>query len=170
MNWEMVWGYCDCSFEGLQEVCLNPPPKKKHGILPQSVLATLWNLCQLWSKTLICSFMKSGFSNHLLQLDKLKIWENLNIYSQQESPPAWTQEAYPPPRSKSSNREGVPTLWCPHPDLPGGYLPWPGRVPTLDRGYLPWGTPPPPFTSQGRYPPPPRQPAKVGTYPLHHPG
>ena len=44
----------------------------------------------------------------------------------QESPPAWTQEAYRPPCSKCSEGGGVPTLDG------GGYLPWTGK------GYLPW--------------------------------
>ena len=75
----------------------------------------------------------------------------------QESPPAWTQEAYRPPCSKS---------------LAGGYLPWgtlfpptwPGRgVPTLryplPRPDLAWGVPtlgyPPSGPGKGTYPPPP---------------
>ena len=47
-----------------------------------------------------------------------------SCFIQQESPPAWTQEAYRPPCSKS---------------LAGGrgYLPWPGGT-YLGRGDLPW--------------------------------
>ena len=83
--------------------------------------------------------------------------------NQQESPPAWTQEAYQPQCNKHSIccpilgstylGQGAPTLGYPPPDLAGGgtycgrYLPWPGGtylgwgVPTLAGGYLPWGTP-----------------------------
>ena len=55
----------------------------------------------------------------------------------QESPPAWTQEAYRLPCSKSWG--GGTYL-----GRAGGYPPWPGGVPTLAGGYLPWpgGTPP----------------------------
>ena len=88
---------------------------------------------------------------------------------QQESPPAWTQEAYRPPRSKytvccSDGGGGYPLLGGLVP-LPGGYLLRGVGTPQLDgvpphqdlgRGYLPpgpgkgviplpsagWGTPP----------------------------
>ena len=56
-----------------------------------------------------------------------------NKQTKQESPPAWTQEAYRPRRIKYY-------ICCP---VPGGYPPsGPGRVPP-SRGYLPlaWGTP-----------------------------
>ena len=56
---------------------------------------------------------------------------------EQESPPAWTQEAYCLPCSKSWGGGGVPTLAMGVSTLAGGtYLGH--RVPTLARGYLPW--------------------------------
>ena len=92
---------------------------------------------------------------------------NTFIYiCQQDSPPAWTQEAYRPPRSEyfcCSNRGGgdtpsllgVPQLGYPHLDLAG--------VPHL--GYPPsgpaWGTPPS-WTLLG-YPHPDQ--ARVSTHP-----
>ena len=74
----------------------------------------------------------------------------------QDSPPAWTQEAYRPLRGKHMfcyhRWGGVPTLVGERvPTLVGGYLLWwggtyPGRggtypgggVPTLAGGYIPW--------------------------------
>ena len=72
--------------------------------------------------------------------------------AKQESPPAWTQEAYRPPRSKyllccsdswgylpwlggggdTYAEWGLPTLAGGYLPWIGGYLPWPGR------GYLRW--------------------------------
>ena len=81
--------------------------------------------------------------------------------NKQESPPAWTQEAYRPPCSKYS-------LCCPNWVPPPARVPpragYPlARVPPL-AGYLPWpgyppgqGTPPtgcPPLAGPGRVPPP----------------
>ena len=64
------------------------------------------------------------------------------LHIKQESPPAWTQEAYRPPCSKSLAGGGggylpwgTPPLLCP--DLAEGYLPWPG-VPTLEYCSPPW--------------------------------
>ena len=84
----------------------------------------------------------------------------------QESPPAWTQEAYCLLHSKH-------TPCC---SGGGGYLPWWGEgVPTLVGGYLPWWG----GTYQGRYLPtwegryPPTQnvgtPHPEGRYPPIHP-
>ena len=50
---------------------------------------------------------------------------NRDMQSKQESPPAWTQEAYHPPRRKyslcCSVSEGGGGEGIPHPDLAGGY-------------------------------------------------
>ena len=73
----------------------------------------------------------------------------LQIPNKQESPVAWTQEAYHPPRSKYSLCEVPPTG-------AGGYLPWPEGVvhtllppPAIDRQV---GTSRPHW-QKGRYPP-----------------
>ena len=61
--------------------------------------------------------------------------QQFKIYSQQESPPAWTQEAYRPHRIKYSIcylRWGTPRQGYPRPSLMGG------------GGYPRWGTLPPP--------------------------
>ena len=68
-------------------------------------------------------------------------------FLQQESPPAWTQEAYRPQCSRSW--KGTYLSWG-VPTFSRGYIPWPGGtylglgVSTLAWGYLPWlwGCPP----------------------------
>ena len=54
---------------------------------------------------------------------------SLNTQKKRESPPAWTQDPYRPPCSKSFG--GVPTL-------ARGILHLAQAVPTLAQGYLPW--------------------------------
>ena len=68
-----------------------------------------------------------------------------NFTVKQESPPAWTQEAYHPPCSEYS-------FCCPTRVPPGGY-PSPGTPPG---GYWGPGTPPGGYPSPGTPPPPPR--------------
>ena len=77
--------------------------------------------------------------------------KRLILWFIEENPPAWTQETYRPPRSKSLGEgtylgwgkvpifargvptlaRGIPTLAWGYPPLLEGYLPWPG-------GYLHW--------------------------------
>ena len=77
-----------------------------------------------------------------LKMTEVAIWRSLNVYYQQESPPAWTQEAYCPACSKSLGGGGT------YPGQGSTHLSWGwgGGVPTLARrgtylgqgGYLPW--------------------------------
>ena len=117
---------------------------------------------------------------HLYSPVKSRLFQLLQ--NKQESPPAWTQEAYRPLCSKSARSWvptldggkylpwGTPSLGQEDTDL-GVPLPWPGWGIYLGWGYLYWGTPiltwqggtylgwggylpwGIPSTSQGRYPP-----------------
>ena len=84
--------------------------------------------------------------------------EKMHTPPKQESPPAWTQEAYRPPCSKYS-------LCCPNLIPPGQGTPpshgtpWPGYPPCQ-------GTPPPPGPC--RVPPPPAGPGRVPPPQLPH--
>ena len=61
------------------------------------------------------------------------------LWNKRESPPAWTQEAYRPPCSKSLwGGGGVPTLAGVYLPWPGGYLPWVGGTLAGGGGYPPW--------------------------------
>ena len=64
--------------------------------------------------------------------------DHINKYKQ-ESPPAWTQEAYRPSRNKCSPCCFVSWWGVPHPVLMGGAPGWPDGVPPLGRiGYPCW--------------------------------
>ena len=71
--------------------------------------------------TSVNSVLKVSMVQTLEKFSLNHINYTLNLIKEQESPPAWTQEAYRPRRIKHS-------ICCP---IRGGYLPWPG-------GYLPW--------------------------------
>ena len=80
--------------------------------------------------------------NQMPWLSSVRTWP-AEIYYKQESPPAWTQEAYRPPRSKCSLCCSVGGV--PHPDLARGG----GGVPHPD---LTWSNPPPPPPGPGYHP------------------
>ena len=95
----------------------------------------------------------------------LRVVVVINIISKQESPPAWTQEAYRPPCSEYSfccpTWVPPPDRVPPHPDLARGGT-WPGYPPSR---VPPWpGYPPGQGTPEGtRVPPRPGYPPGQGT-------
>ena len=76
----------------------------------------------------------------------------MNTNVQQESPPAWTEEAYRPPCSEYSFC--CPNWVPPRPNRVGGYLPGTPQQGTPWVGYPLAGYPPGPGTPPVWYPPP----------------
>ena len=151
---------------------------KIKGNIDDTFWSTAWNILLyiLWFEYLLNNFcvfitkcvnMKSKvliFVNIrviiIAQLNYKWILVCFHFFIKQESPPAWTQEAYCPPCIEHSfccpnwvpPQQGTPLSWPGWGELP--YLGTPQQSTPL-AGYLPWqGTPPGRVPPQAGYPPP----------------
>ena len=111
----------------------------------------MWGYCPIAMLAMVAAGHQNGYYFKLL---------NDTIILQQESPPAWTQEAYRPPCSEYSfccpTWVPPPAGYPPHPDLAGGY---PVRYPP---GGVPSQVPPGGVTQSGT---PPGVPGQVPQVP-----
>ena len=104
------------------------------------IIKEQYQLQNIYGCSHVCftKFLRGGCGDH-----HRGRWESVkcthkDAYSKQESPPAWMQEAYCPPCSKSLGW-GYPTLARGVPTLAGGGTQLGQGVPTLaGGGYLPW--------------------------------
>ena len=95
-----------------------------------------WVLIKFWRVSLVrCIFKHYPYTDSILELSIENLVNLTDTIIQQDSPPAWTQEAYRPQRISYSIRFPIRGGGGRSPTLAEGYLHW------LGGGYLPWDTP-----------------------------